>query len=211
MAYKEGSLNFPATLPNVNPDQLNNSNRVTSYQNTIALFLKNQSAFHANAKVTVSANLQYFPINISSAPVSKTITLEINNSVDTLTKSIISSIYAFKNAYKVELTITNVVVTSDAGTDLTQLKTKLADFIELNIGFQEERLTRINYNIFPTSLTACEDQATDELVINWSTVSDAEKYELEYTFVDDYSDNYAIPINPANIPFNFKDNSTVSL
>ena len=148
MAYKEGSLNFPATLPNVNPDQLNNSNRVTSYQNTIALFLKNQSAFHANAKVTVSANLQYFPINISSAPVSKTITLEINNSVDTLTKSIISSIYAFKNAYKVELTITNVVVTSDAGTDLTQLKTKLADFIELNIGFQEERLTRINYNIF---------------------------------------------------------------
>ncbi len=208
MAYKEGSLNFPATLPNVNPDQLNNSNRVTSYQNTIALFLKNQSAFHANAKVTVSANLQYFPINISSAPVSKTITLEINNSVDTLTKSIISSIYAFKNAYKVELTITNVVVTSDAGTDLTQLKTKLADFIELNIGFQEERLTRINYNIFPTSLTACEDQATDELVINWSTVSDAEKYELEYTFVDDYSDNYAIPINPANIPFNFKDNST---
>jgi YD repeat-containing protein len=208
MAYKEGSINFPVALPNVNPDRLNNSDRVTSYQNTIELLLKNQSAFHTNAKVTVSANLKYYPINVSSPPVSKTISLEINNRIDTLTKSVISSIYAFKNAFKVELAITNVVVTSDAGTDLTQLKTKLADFIELNIGFQEERLTRINYNTFPTGLTACEDQATDELVINWNSVPDAEKYELEYTFADDYTDNYSVPVNPLNIPFNFKDNST---
>jgi RHS repeat-associated protein len=208
MAYKEGSIDFHATLPNVNPEKLNNSDRVTSYQNTVELLLRNQSAFHTKAKVTITANLKYYPFNVSSPPVSKTITLEINNRADTLTKSVISSIYTFKNAYKVELTITNVVVASDAGIDLTQLKIKLADFIELNIGFQEVRLTRINYNIFPTGLTACEDQATDELVINWNTVADAEQYELEYTFVDDYTDNYSIPENPSNISFNFKDNST---
>ncbi|MCK9640116.1 MAG: hypothetical protein M0R39_09430 [Prolixibacteraceae bacterium] len=31
---------------------------------------------------------------------------------------------------------------------------------------------------------------------------------MEYTFADDYTDNYSVPVNPLNIPFNFKDNST---
>ena len=202
-------LNFSATYPGINlgnVSQLNTSNRITSYQNTIELVLKNSSDFTENAKVTLTADLQYLGIDNSVG--SKSITLEINYRSGAVTKSNISGIYAFKNAYNIALTNINTVVTADAGVDINALKIKLKDFIELNIGFLEERTTRINYTNIPSNLGACEDQADDELVIKWSFLPDAEQYELEYTFVDDYTEAYNAPMNPANIPFNFKINST---
>ena len=190
-------LNFSATYPGINlgnVSQLNTSNRITSFQNTIELVLKNSSEFTENAKVTLTADLQYLGIDNSVG--SKSITLEINYRSGAVTKSNISGIYAFKNAYNIALTNINTVVTADAGVDINALKIKLKDFIELNIGFLEERTTRINYTNIPSNLGACEDQADDELVIKWSFLQDAEQYELEYTFVDDYSDLYSAPIVP---------------
>jgi RHS repeat-associated protein len=209
MSYTPGNtIHFSDSIPDIDLGLLNTSSRKTSYQNTVELVLRNQSDFNENAKVTISADLKYYPINVASPAVQKTITLEINYKSGALTQSDISNIFAYKNAWKVDLNITNVQVTSDAGADLALLKTKLVDFIELNVGFQEDRITRINYNTVPANLTACEDQATDELVISWSTLDDAETYELEYSFVDDYSDTLNSLVNPDNIPFNFKDNST---
>nr|WP_294946351.1 hypothetical protein [uncultured Mucilaginibacter sp.] len=210
MGYNGTAVNFAATYPGMNAgnvSQLNTANRATTIQNTIELVLKNNYAFGANAKVTVTANVKYYRID-TLPPAVKAITLEIDYQSGALTKAGISNIYAFKNAYKVELTVTNVVVTGDAGADLNLLKTKLEDFIELNVGFVQERITRIDYSSIPNNITACEDRVTDELVINWDALPDAESYELEYTFVDDYGDTYNTPLNSAAIAFNFKDNST---
>ena len=208
MGYSGEPMDFSAAVKMPDQSQQNSSGSISTYQNTVELVLKNHSAFNANAKINVNADLKYYPIKGSSTPVTKTIKLETNYKKGALTKSSISGIYAFNNAWKVELKITNVEVTSDSGTDLTALKTKLADFIELSIGFQEERLTRIQYNVFPSGLSVCEDQVSDELVVNWNPATDAEEYELEYSFAEDYSDSYNVPVNPANISFNFRDNST---
>ncbi len=210
MDYTGSPLDISTSYPGItsaNLALLNTPNRITSYQNTVELLLKNHSAFIGNAKVTVKANLKYFLIN-NSSPVTKQITLEVNYRSGALVKTGISNIYAFSNAYKVELSITNIVVTPDAGVGLAALKTKLKDFIELNIGFQEERITRINYNTFPTGLSACENESTDELTLSWNPIPDAESYELEYTFVDDYGTNYIMPASPTSLRFNFKENST---
>ncbi|MCO5948099.1 RHS repeat domain-containing protein [Mucilaginibacter flavidus] len=210
MGYNGNVINFSATYPGMTPgnlSQLNTANRITAIQNTVELVLKNNYAFGANAKVTVTASIKYYPID-NSQPVVKAITLEIDYKSGALTKAGISNIYAFKNAYKVELTVSNVVVTGDAGADITALKTKLKDFVELNTGFVQDRTTRINYSTIPVAITACDDRATDELVISWDSLPDAEAYELEYTFADDYGDYYNTPLNSSAITFNFKDNST---
>ena len=208
MSFSGEAIDFSADVKVPDPNQQKSAERIFTFQNTVELALKNHSAFNPNAKVTVTADLKYYPAKGSLTPVTKTIKLEINYKSGALTKSNISGIYAFANAWKVELKITNVEVTSDSGVDLTALKTKLAEFIELNIGFQEERLTRIQYNVFPSGLSVCDDEVSDELVINWDPATDAEEYELEYTFEEDYSDSYNVPVNPSNILFNFRENST---
>ena len=210
MGYNGSAISFSASYPGMNAgnlNQLNTANRTTAIQNTVELVLKNNYAFGANAKVTVTASVKYYPID-NSTPVTNPVTLEIDYKSGALTKTGISNIYAFKNAYKVELTVTNVAVTGDTGTDINLLKTKLKDFIELNVGFVQDRITRIDYNTFPTTVNACEDRVTDELVISWDALRDVEYYELEYTFADDYGDTYNTSLSSAAIAFNFKDNST---
>ena len=194
-------------LSSTNLSQLNTTNRKTTFQNTITLILKNHSAFSENAKVTLTVELKYFPVN-SSAPVLKSINLELDYKQGILTKTNVSEIYAFLNAYHVELTITNVTVSSDIGANINALKVKLEDFIELRVGFIEETITRMDYNLIVSDLTHCEDTKTDELVINWTALDDAEEYELEYTFVDDYTGIYNVLRQASTIPFSFKDNST---
>jgi len=198
---------FEAELPNINLNGLNTADKITSYQNTVELVLKNHSAFDKDAKVTVTAFLKYFLINNSDS-VNEPISLELNIKSGALVKSDVSGIYAFTNAYKVELIITDVAVDGSSNADTAGLTEKLKNAIELNISFQKESITRINYNTVVSNLIACRDAATDEMVVSWSSLDDAEEYELEYTFVDDYSADINVPLNPAQISFNFKENST---
>jgi len=210
LAAGKTAVKISSTYPAINSNNLkslNNTNRVTSFENTIELVLKDHSAFNANAKITVTAELQYFLID-NPAPVAKTISLEINFKSGVLAKTDVSSIYAFKNAYRVDVNVTNVTVTSDAGVDLVRLRQRLSEYIELNIAFQKESRTTVDYNSVPTHISSCKDQVTDELEINWTPLPDAESYELEYTFIDDYGDSYLFPLNPAAINFDFKQNST---
>ncbi|MES2332475.1 MAG: RHS repeat-associated core domain-containing protein [Bacteroidota bacterium] len=200
------SSSYPAINSN-NLKSLNNANRITSFENTVELVLKDHSSFDANTKITVTAELQYFLID-NATPVTKTISLEINFRSGELAKTDIASVYAFKNAYRVDVKVTNVTVTSDARVDLVRLRRRLSDLIELNIGFQRESRTTVDYNSVPTHISSCKDQETDELAISWMPLPDAESYELEYTFIDDYGDSYLNPLNPAAINFNFRENST---
>ena len=193
-----------------NLSQFNNTTQRTTFINTIELGLKNHSAFNANAKVTVTAEItNYFLDATTSAPTP--ITLEINYKSGELKKSDISNVYTFKNAYKVDVKITCVDVMGDAGasaTDIANLKIKLIPFIELNAGFQVERISAMSYNTLINGLEMCEDKETDELLIKWDRTVEAEAYELEYTFLDDYTEIYYTPVAPSLIPFDFKNNST---
>lgn len=196
-------------VPGIDPaqlSQLNTADKITSYQNTIELVLKNHSAFDEDVNVNIEGSIVYYPID-GTSPVSKNIKLGIEFQSGALKKSNISSIYAFTNAYKVDINVTNVNYSGASGYDPVMLKNKLINFIELVISFQEESFTRIDYNSVVGGIIGCNDASTDELVISWKPVDYAEEYELEITFCDDYGSIYS-PISPSQISFNFKDNST---
>ncbi len=187
--------------------QLNTTNKKTSIQNTVELVLKNPSALNLNGKVNVAIELTYNLIN-NAVPVTTNITLELKYKSGALTKSDVSSIYAFKNAYQVDLKITSVSVVPDGGGNQVQATDRLKNFIQLDLSFQEEQVSRIDYAAIPANVGACEDPGTDELVFHWEALPGAEGYDLEYTFIDDYTDSYNGHVPTANLFFDFTSNST---
>jgi hypothetical protein len=208
MGFEAGKpIGFSAAPDGIVPGGRDSSTRRSTVRNTVELVLRNHTLLAEDATVTVQAHLTYHPIGGSPA-VTVPITLQINWKTAGAAKSTITSVYPFKDAYKARLKITDVAVTGVSGANIPQLKAKLASHVELVVTFQEERVTSINYNAVPGSLTACADQTTDELVVSWAPHDDAEEYELEYTFADDYTDNYSSPRSPSTIPYDFRDNST---
>ena len=202
----------PASLDVVLPDipaqlsNLNTTEKITRYKNTIELVLNNQSDLDEDAKVKVDANITYYLID--GTDLSESISLEVDFKSGALQKSNISNIYAFTNAYRVVLTVTNVVLDGAPNFNSVALATKVKNFIELVISFQEESYDRIDYNTVVSGLTHCKDVDPDELIIKWNSEQYAEEYELEYTYVDDYTANYSTAIPPAYIKYDFKNNST---
>ncbi len=203
------SLPLPVTLNAVVPG-MNNSNQttfnlgamITTFQNKIELSLKNHSALDEDVKITVQAELTYYQLN-EIHPIETNLTLEVDFHAGALTKSKITDLFAFRNAYEIKFILKEVKLSPDN----EALKEKLADFIEINAEFTRNTVERINYNETVT-VEACEDSRTDELVIHWNALPEAEKYELEYTFADDYTADYNVPALAINIPYNFNENST---
>jgi len=207
MGFSGSPINFSAIVPNVNSNQLsnlNNSDIITRYKNTYELVIKNNFALDEDAEVVVTSNLKYYPID-GSAPVSTVVKLSVDFRSGVLQKSNISNIFVFSDAYRIDVSITDMYV---SGSNVQQLKNKLKDFVEIVASFQEESIKKTGYTTTVGGLTACEDVLTDELVIKWNPNDFAEEYELEYTFVDNYGNNLNTPMNPNQLKYDFKDNST---
>lgn len=210
MQFSSGTLEYTADFPGLNAGDLqtlNTVDRKTSFKNVIALVMKDHSSYPNNVKITLDANLDYHMIDRPD-PIKTAITLQLDYLHSALTKSNIENLYAFNNAWKVKLTLTKLEVKID-GYALTEAqKSELAKFIEVNVSYTEDRKTRLDYSQIPTGLDACPDYTTDELVIYWNEMPDAEGYELEYTFVDDYTKKPNHWSDPEFIHFDFKENST---
>jgi RHS repeat-associated protein len=199
---------FNTEMDNIIPSQLNGNDIKTTIQNTIELNILNHSELNSDieAKVKIAGKLNYILLNNTTAgPIDINLEVEINKGE--LKKSQVSNVYAFTNGYKIDFLITNIEVTSGGNAASYDLKNKLKEYIELNLSFQRETITRIDYNTVPLNIQGCEDTRTDELVISWQSIPDAEEYEVEYTFVDDYSGT-SVPLSNNQIQFDFRDNST---
>ncbi len=202
------TLRMEIEIPMPGTDVLNSSDRKTSYINTISLVLNNHSNLTEDVKVSISGNILY-QIITSDTPRNGPISLEIDFKSGEAEKSTISEAYAFSDAWKVELLITNVTILGAEEEAISdELKIILGQLLEVHVTFQEESFVRIDYNSTVSNLIACNDYRTDEVVIAWDQLPEAEFYELEYTFVDDYTSSYRIHRNPNTNPFNFRDNST---
>lgn len=124
-----------------------------------------------------------------------------------------SDIIRLENAC--DLTSEIVSITLLSGGTLTPAH---LDFIGLESVIEHERID--NYcNVFAPSqgnttdpvigISNAYNSTNNELTINWTAQPQAEGYEVEYTFVDDYSDTGVnTPLAPAQIDFSFRNNST---
>ncbi|NCA84331.1 MAG: hypothetical protein EOM83_02010 [Clostridia bacterium] len=205
---KGDTLRMEVDIPNLNLAALNTVDRKTSYINTINLVLNNHSIVTEDVKVSISGSVLYQIITTAN-PQSGPVSLELDFKSGEATKSAISEAFVFSNAWKVELLITDVKFEGANGAGISAgLKQILASLLEVQVTFQEESFVKIDYNGVASNLIACHDTRTDEVVIAWDELTEAEFYELEYTFVDDYTSKLNIHRKPNTIPFNFRNNST---
>ena len=136
--------------------------------------------------------------------------------------------YRMDDIHKFEASVTGILI------DGVPVTLALKNYVYLEAGFFAERYYQMD-EITPPSLTAtmiwydvngniqsnciqntfvnvftCPE--TEEFLINWSYVSGAEYYDLEWTWVDNYSDlNVNTPLSASSIDFNtfdFERNST---
>ncbi|MBA3706707.1 MAG: hypothetical protein H0W84_12640, partial [Bacteroidetes bacterium] len=151
-----------------------------------------------NAVLTTSfpvLTLKYQPFNAASPYVDK-------------------SVYKFNGAYKFKITLQAITV---GGTSTSTLPANL--FIDADILL--ERYTNFAtattpIGILPTVATDIRDldcnSVNDEFQINWPVISGVEEYQLEWTFVNDYSTTSGAPYIDINVlpylEYNFKNNST---
>jgi RHS repeat-associated protein len=208
MNYPANPVAISQSLPDIDANQLEQlitAEKNTTIFNSVELKILNNFALDEDADIDIKFSLTQYPIDGSPQFTENDIGLAVKFKSGVLQKSNISSIYTFTNAYRVDLNVTYLKVT---GEDEVQLKEKLKDFVELSLVFQMKTVSKILHTAIVTDLSSCYDQSTDELIINWKPNNNAVEYDLEYTFVDNYTDNLSIGINPASLTFDFKDNST---
>jgi hypothetical protein len=218
MGFSGTELAFSFNMMGIDANNLptlNTSERKTSCKNLVALVLKDHALAIDSFKISIEADLNYSMIDRPEEIKTK-IALQINYRDGELLKSAIEHVYAFENAYAVTLSITKVEIQINGEKFVPSLNPQphpelvalIQDAIEVNVSFAESRKTRLEYGELPTGLDACEDKSTDELVIHWDALDDAEGYELEYTFVDDYTSVKGQYKVASHIWFDFKENST---
>jgi len=191
----------------INQDEinlLNSRDRKTSFQNTLELTIKNHSEFTDSVKVIVIMNLAYYPIDGSSIVTKNNVKLEIDFKCAANQKSKITDIYAFTNAYKIDIMIKSVQI---EGTS-SDINLKVEKYLELNATFQKNEIRKISYSSVVTGLNSCYNEKSDELLISWNDIEGVEEYELEYTFLDDYTGFYNTKLPKDQISYNFRNNST---
>jgi len=118
-------------------------------------------------------------------------------------------VHYFKGAYKFEVTLDSIFVN---GVSVTRLPNCFYVEQEIQItrfyDFTNASTNQVTINAFQLNDLDCDNQ-NDEIQINWATVAQAEEYELEWTFINDYS--YAglnMTLNPNVLNFDFRNNST---
>lgn len=119
------------------------------------------------------------------------------------------SSYNFTGAHWMDVTVKAV---RDAATNA--IVTAPEQNLIVTYGIEIERFKDFNYSIAPpcpnhTATDLNADGEADELTINWSPITEAEEYELEWTYVDDYTNGaVASTASITSIEYNFKYNST---
>lgn len=56
--------------------------------------------------------------------------------------------------------------------------------------------------------TDCDDVIADELQLNWGTIAEAEEYQLEWVYINNYGIDSTTFISPGNLEVDFRNNST---
>ncbi len=154
-----------------------------------------QSDFKASIRLRITSTLA----NLSTAFVDTT--LEINYKADSMYAA--KSTYHFENAYKVEIAVLSV--TTDAAWDVwnaLMVENRLESFPVFTFSCTDNAIQSVSHEAIDY------DTELDELSVSWPTVVEADKYDLEWTYIDSaamVSGNYHTGGNPD--PLKIFDNS----
>ncbi len=159
-------------------------------------------------KYNILLKIEYEDNNKTPFSINKTLFVEYNPNSGIAYKDYAT--YNFAGAHKLQV---KIITVTDATTGLAIANPE--DNLNISYGINIERYwdftTTSTTIICPTSVVndLNGDGEKDEMVISWGTVSGAEEYELEWTYVDDYTSGALSSTTPPSaIAFDFKYNST---
>ena len=206
-------LNAAIPYPSTNTLGLLNykTKRLVSY---VKLFLNTEAiptgltAFTARVPITIT----YYSEGAPNVVVNKI--LEVNYDPVTGAQYKNAALEEMQNAYKIEVGYTANTLQIVSGIPTLLQK----DFISMQAYVEHERYfnyygvfgTSYNMNVVTSHIAAAYNTANNEITIDWSAIDQAEGYELEYTYVDDYKNNTPVYtyIPPQQLNFSFRNNST---
>jgi len=133
------------------------------------------------------------------------------------------SAQVFYNIHKYELIITKIEVHDGNG----HISNTLPTNAYIDCGIEIERYKWLDCNIvpspnlthyfidsngnYPINLSGNPTSTSTDMVLKWNYLAEAEYYELEWTYIDNYTDNYNQYEVASDIPFSDKDfNSNAS-
>ncbi|MFL5763549.1 MAG: RHS repeat-associated core domain-containing protein [Bacteroidia bacterium] len=177
--------------------------------NTISLNFDNTSTHYFTSRDSVTVNVSIYRWNSSGAAMG-TVTTDLKVSTDPRynRQSADKAIYKLLSGYRIRTVINSI---SENGSTITALPAYV--YIEEEIDmrrYYQYTGTAPTISCRDTLDTDCDaDEIIDELKINWSTVTGAEEYQLEWTFVNNYGYTDSTSSLPQTALYaDFKNNST---
>lgn len=174
---------------------------------------QNVLAFKAIVPIKITYVLNDGPNRNTPITEDKLLSVDYNPILGAKYKNV--DVLSIPNARKVVVAIQNNGLTLEMNS-AQALTDDIKKFISLQTFTEHERYYNFN-NIYGNSaisdfsvsaISSNYNSTNNELTIQWNPNSYAEGYELEYTFVDDYSDNIGSFIPANRLSFTFKNNST---
>jgi RHS repeat-associated protein len=155
-------------------------------------------------EITLIVNIKQWS-DPSSGPVilldkSLRINYDPNNSYNDL------YLYKTEDCRKLEITVSRIIIN---GRSVLNMSYYPYIFLELEI--ETERYYSFDDSLPVVGIDHTYNNNTDQLNMHWNAFGGAESYELEYVAIDNYgydSDGDPYEIDPANIEYNFNNNST---
>lgn len=207
---KRLSVSLPQLSTSNNGSIINfKTKKLVSY---VKLWLNTESipsglnSFTANVPVTIT----YYFENGPNVVVNKILEVDYDPTLGAKYKNV--TLEQYENAYKIEVDyIANSIQLTNGTITATH-----RDFISMQAFIEHERYDNFN-NVFGNSqysnftsnlLGVSTDILNREITFTWNAIPNAEGYEFEYTFIDNYGNLPGSIISANQINFSFKNNST---
>ncbi|MGV6862647.1 MAG: RHS repeat-associated core domain-containing protein [Putridiphycobacter sp.] len=156
----------------------------------------NPQEFTSDFTVNVQVTVDYIDENLVSHTEPRTLTLEYYaNSQEII---IDRSSFVFEGAHQIEVTVG--IITTPVGSLPPNLQLRTEIFVERYYAF--------DYNNLSSQLSYNYTTNDDYIEIFWNPIVGAEQYDLEWVYINDYTETIGAYESPTNLTFNYYKNST---
>lgn len=198
------SFSLQAATPTTNEQDIQVLNRIS-----LEVDQHYEGFFGVAFDTKVSLNVKRWDVNnqvLSDTVIS--LSIAYNPFADTNFRSVESA--RFKNCYHMEVELLDILVDQQVQQDLpANLIINGEILIQKRIAFTNLTNPLVFNSIVEENLDCDANGTIDELLISWdNSIAGILEYQMEYIYINDYSDVLSIDKNESNLAYNFKYNST---
>jgi len=196
------------TVVSVSPSAF--AHRDYNVDDILTLGIDHNNLTYLPDSMTCSVNLRIYQWDQSGGALPTMYkSLHVRYAPFTYTTYLDKAAFLFKNAYKDSVIIDTITLNGVTSSGQTlPINVYLDDDIQLIRYYDFVPFASTTETLSMDSLDIDCDGKADEVMVSWPTLVGAEQYDLEWTFVNDYSTTPGTYISPSLLSYNFRFNST---